>query len=209
MAFPYVRQTYVDGSGGGTPLSAARLNVTEAGVELASVKGIGAAPPGSPTDGMIWRPSPATGVYWAFQYDSALATYKWAGYGAQTPMYAEVTTDQSTTSATYVDLATVGPSVTVPRAGIYRIRFGVTAYNASAGVQAIRAAVKIGAAATADAEAISGDTASAATVQVAPMRVIERTLAASDVIKLQYKVSGAATAHFLNRWIEVAPIQVI
>src|SRR5262245_13632341 len=33
---PYVAQTWADGSGGGTPLSAARLNVIEAGVKEVS-----------------------------------------------------------------------------------------------------------------------------------------------------------------------------
>ena len=77
-------------------------------------------------------------------------------------MFAAIATDETTTSATYVDLATVGPSITVPRAGDYEVTFGATMYDATGGV-GVYAAVKRGAAAErveraiADGRVVGGD----------------------------------------------------
>ena len=52
-------------------------------------------------------------------------------------LYSEVTTVQSTSSGTFTDLGTVGPSITLPIAGDYDVTIGCRAYSASAGTAAL------------------------------------------------------------------------
>jgi len=208
MPFPYTQQTWVDGSGGGTPISAARLGVIESGIALAGVIGTSSSPPGSPTDGMIWRlpADSSNGIYWWFQYDSSQATNKWVSMGGQ-PMISEVATSETTTSTSYVDLTTVGPSITVPRAGDYLVTFGSAMFTNTSATNAI-AAVKRGAAATSDNDAIA-HTSAAASHQADVSRSLRvNGLSASDVLKVQYK-GDTATKTFLRRWLHVEPIRVI
>lgn len=210
MTFPRTPQTWVDGSGGGTPISAARLNDIESGLQLAAVYGTGASPPGSPVDGMIWRLPAASGsgIYWWFQYDSSQATYKWVFMGGA-PMSHEILTDETTASTTYVDLATVGPTLTLPRAGDYKVEFGVQMNNTTAGSGGL-SAIKRGAAATSDNDSVFTIIPTTASLTTTAARtIILAAMAASDVVKMQYKTSGAGTMHALKRWMMITPIRVI
>lgn len=129
------------------------------------------------------------GLIWPLRYH--LSSTKWRVFGGM-PMFAEVTTSETTTSTTYVDLATVGPSVTVPLLGDYEIVEGMNGRNADSAQGGV-AAVKLGAAATADAEAVytGGNSGSAHFFGVSrPLR--RAAVAASTVLKLQYKITGGA-----------------
>lgn len=208
MTFPRTPQTWTDGIP--NQGSAGRFNDIEAGIQLAGVYGVSASPPGSPVDGMIWRLPAASGsgVYWFFQYDSSQATYKWVFMGGA-PLSHEILTDESTTSITYVDLATVGPTLTLPRAGDYKVEFGAQLNNASAGTGTV-AAIKRGAAATSDNDAIVHTLPTTANLVTTNARAIVLTgMAASDVVKMQYKSGGATAAHALRRWMMITPIRVI
>lgn len=207
MAFPYVPFTWVDG----TPnqASAARLNAIEAGIALAGVTGTASTPPASPVDGMLWRLPAASGsgIYWLFQYDSSQATYKWVFIGGP-PMSHEILTDETTSSTTYVDLTTVGPTLTLPRGGDYKTEFGAQMYNAT-GSNAAVAAIKRGAAATSDNDSIFIQNPTANLVLPGSRSLIITGMAASDVVKVQYKSSAATAAHALRRYMMITPIRII
>ena len=146
------------------------------------------------------------GVVWRLKYNSGSASaYKWEFVGGA-PMYAAVATDETTASAAYVDLATVGPSVTVPRAGDYEVDFGATMWNAT-GNSNCYTAVKRGAAATSDNDAATQNGVTTAAGVAVSRKIVMTGLAASDVLKLQHK-TGGTTGHFIFRWIAVRPVRV-
>lgn len=164
-------------------------------------------PPTATNEQMWFYPADTTnGVVWALKYNSGSASaYKWECVGGAS-MCLEVATDETTASTTYVDLATVGPSITVPRAGDYEVEWGASVWNATGGV-AEYVAVKRGAAATADADAATVSPAQAAPGTSIARKKVFTGLAASDVLKLQCKVNGG-TGHFIFRWISVRPVRV-
>jgi hypothetical protein len=87
--------------------------------------------PASPADGQeaILVDSLTAPTYqWRFRYNAARATNKWEFIGGA-PASAYVATAEATSSTSYVALATPGPSITVPRAGIYDVRIGCDIQN--------------------------------------------------------------------------------
>jgi hypothetical protein len=200
MAFPYVKQTWTDNV---SSCSAARNTVHEDGIVLAGAAGISATPPGSPVDGMIWRLSMGSGVFWFFQYDSAQATYKWVFMGGP-PMLSEVVTTETTTTTTYVALATAGPSVALTRAGIYDVEISANLFQTTGGTG--RMSYDIGGTGAVDADSISE--ASTAT-GIYGIHVRRKTIAsASTTLTAKYKTS-ANTLNAGDRIMRVAPVQII
>ena len=112
---------------------------------------------------------------------------------------AEILTQEALNSASYADLATAGPSVTVPIAGVWEISFGAK-MGADAGWGGL-AAVKLGGAAASDNEAIEHGNPAGANVWVSASRTLVRTLAAGTVLKMQYKNNGGGSAYFARRFI--------
>lgn len=177
--------------------------------------GIGITLPASPTDGMeyILTDSLTAPTYaWRFRYLAAKATNKWLFIGGA-PVTGEVATFQTTNSTAYADMATVGPSVTVPVAGAYLIRHTVGHCKANNAVQAGLqrfATVKLGAAAAADTEAgVCGDdnATTGGYYSLAWMGV--RNLAAGDVVKMMYRYSAVVgLAEFGRRALTVEPLAV-
>lgn len=165
-----------------------------------------ATPPANPADGDIWIYNGTAGIFWLFAYDSSETTYKWKFVGGG-PMNHSVATDESTSSATYVDLGTVGPTLTVPRAGDYIATLSIESYFTGAVGQNL-AAVKRGAAATSDLDAVWTYAAGSTLQPVTHSRqVVLAALAASDVIKMQYR-TAAGVAHFQNRCLTIVPLRV-
>jgi hypothetical protein len=81
---------------------------------------VGTAPPASPSDNMIWIYDGGA-FYWMFVYDSGEPTYRWKFVGGS-PVFAEIDTQQSLATANaWSDLATVGPLVSIARAGVYNV----------------------------------------------------------------------------------------
>ncbi len=144
---------------------------------------------------------------WMFRYNAgSSSSFKWEFIGGS-PAYSEVLALETTTSSTYTDLATVGPSFTIPRSGdyIYVMRF--QGYNNTANAYAI-AGVKLGAAATND-DNSAVLTSATAGAQMSPMVTRKITGAsASDLWKVQYMALGGGTANFLRRVLEVIPVRV-
>jgi hypothetical protein len=150
----------------------------------------------------------ANGVIWRMRYRAAsLSAYKWEFMGGSY-VSSEVATLQGTASAAYADLATVGPTITVPRAGEYEISFGAKCIGTTFAWRN-HVAPKLGAAAAADAdELVFGGPAAAVAGDASVTRAIRRTLAANDVVKLQYRQDGGNSLNFSNRWMQIRPVRI-
>lgn len=212
---PYVPQSWVNQV---TDVDAAHMQHIEDGILTAdtaasSLAALGpGAPvltlPGSPSNGqqVILTDSLTVPTYnWLLQYNSAITdANKWICVGGA-PATSEILTAQTTAlTATFQDLATVGPSFTIPRAGIYDIEFSVDAsITASPG----GVAAKLGAAATSLNDggfvlvAVGGDGSAA-------VALIRRTLAAADLVKLQYQGQTPSANTYLRRRLFVMPVRV-
>ena len=87
--------------------------------------------PSAPVDGQeVYYVADATnGVVWHLRYRAASpSAYKWEFAGGP-PLHAEVETEQGLSSpGSWLDLATVGPDVTLPRAGDYMVSWGCYSY---------------------------------------------------------------------------------
>lgn len=180
-----------------------------------------AAPPGSsgPTDhGLVTSlpGSPGSGDRctltdsltaptwrWQLLYNgSSASTYKWEVLGGS-PLFAEVATAETSTSAGYVNLATTGPSITVPLAGDYEVFLGAWA-GALSGTGSQYMSYAIGATAASDADA-AGHGGAATGAANRPRQ--KSALAASTALVAKYKTS-AGTGIWSSRWMRVMPVRV-
>lgn len=138
---------------------------------------------------------------WLAQFDAADGF--WSVIGA--PLIAEVDTFETTTSATYANLTTTGPSITPPFSGSYLVTFGAEAFDGTANAAAWMS-VDIGAGASdADGAVIQQSTAVTAVASIARSRV--KTLTAGTPVVCKYRVS-AGTGSFLNRFLNIQPLRV-
>lgn len=177
---------------------------------------VNALPPG-PTDGdeiYFQNVAMATaGIMWHLRYRAAApGLYKWEVIGTPPPLYDEVPAAQASTSGTtWVDLATVGPQITVPLAGDYMFTGELDGYTADSASSPF-VALKFGAAAVLSADRVFIFRGASATTKGAISgRSIKRTVtAANTVVKLQYSnaTNSAATVTFENRTLQVRPIRV-
>lgn len=172
----------------------------------------GTSLPASPNDQdeYAYLADATNGIVWRFKYNSgSSSTYKWEFIGGS-KLSAAVATIESTTSTSFADIATAGPSVVVPRAGEYYIVEHVQASNSAAGNR-LQISVKLGSATAATAEqalALSSKASSGNDDDVCLHRELRpRALAAGDTVKLQYSVNGG-TGSFGLREILVWPARV-
>jgi hypothetical protein len=119
---------------------------------------------------------------------------------------ATVATDETTTSGSYVDLATAGPSVTITTVGTVAVVWMAGRYyNTTAGQDGSIAVVVSGATTVAAADgnaAVSANTVAGFAVPFGRIVILTGLTPGSNTFKLQYKRS-AGTAHFLDRTIAV------
>lgn len=151
------------------------------------------------------------GIQWHLRY--LTATTKWRFLGGP-PLTASVATDEATagSSSSYADIATAGPSVTVPLAGDYRVTFGANTYNTSnaGNVGAASPSIAGGSATDANAGAAAGGgTAAGSQVRLNRAEMPVAGLAAANVVKLQYRTPGGGTTQkFKDRQISVVPARI-
>lgn len=175
-----------------------------------------AALPSSPLDGYeIYYADAAmqtAGIAWHLRYNNASASaYKWEFLGGA-PFFSEVTTSQGISTTTYADLATVGPSVTLPVAGDYDVEWGTRSYLTTAGVSAMMG-ISIGGAAVVAGDEIdhysSTVTAGASDADHESRCRRKAALASGAVLLAKYKSgTGGVTAQFLHRYLKVTPVRV-
>jgi hypothetical protein len=163
--------------------------------------------PSSPYDGQVidYLADATNGVVWRLKYRAASASsYKWEYVGGP-PLTAEVATQQSTTSTSYADLSTVGPTVTAALAGDYMVTISASVQAASA--QNAKMSYAIGASAAGDADSINSY-GSASVVEASDARTqLKTAIAASTALTAKYKVSGG-TGYFQYRYIAITPVRV-
>jgi hypothetical protein len=167
-------------------------------------------------DQVIFAADATNGVYWHLTYDG-LGTYPWKYIGGPS-LFNVVETDQAVTPATgytWSDLATVGPSVTLPLAGDYDVAWGARMWNNTNAGSPLMAISFDGAAPVFSSEAMwpyNNGTG----VAVAPggawqgSRFIRRTVTTSgQIARAKYSsASGGTTSNFQSRWLTAAPVRV-
>lgn len=144
------------------------------------------------------------GVVWHFHYESTDASAsKWRFIGGP-PLYAIVGTSESTASGADTDLATVGPSIVIPRLGDYDIDWGAQ----TTGTGAPNALITVYGGVTSLAS-ISDfvDTGTGAT-QTANREHRVTGRATSETMKLKYASSNASSISFSTRWLRVKPVRI-
>ena len=166
--------------------------------------------PGSPVNNqqtILTDSTSAPTYYWLLQYNSTAA--KWQFIGGS-PLYAEVTTAETTSSTTYAALTTAGPTVTVPNAGDYMVELGFQ-LNAQGGTPAHSfMSYDIGGTGAVDADAAVAWSYATQTVNPggsAYRRRKKTAISASTALTSKYKVS-ANTGGFAQRYISILPIQI-
>lgn len=168
--------------------------------------GIGTSLPSNPVDGQefVLTDSLSAPTYaWHLRYIAAKSSNKWQFIGGS-PLYAEVTTSEGTTSGTYAALATAGPSVTLPIAGDYLVTNG--ALVDSSGTVTARMSYDIGGTGAVDADSMEQQIPG--TGQFAGSRERKKAGLTAVTLTSKYKSDGSATATFSNRWLRVIPIAV-
>lgn len=177
---------------------------------------------GSPTPATTLPSSPANGQQailvdstsaptysWLLQYVSSAS--KWVYLGGAS-LFNEVLTGQTQANSGYGDLATVGPTVTVPRAGDYFVEIGATAQGTGVNVSG-EMSYQVGATAPVDSDGVVYVVPSGGTntnLQVSGERTTKKTgLAASTAITAKYRNTSAGNSiSWANRWMRVTPIVV-
>lgn len=167
--------------------------------------------PSSPADGDEFLYQVAEGIVWRFVFNAASSSdLKWEFQGGP-PLYSSVLTRQTTSSTSYVDLATVGPSLTFPLRGDYDIIVGGYLFGSAVGNNIFMSASFAGAVAL-DANGINIYTSAVSSGfshAAHSMRTyIAANLAAGSSAVAKYRVTGG-TGSFESRALSVVPRRVI
>lgn len=173
--------------------------------------GYGIALPGLPVDGQefILVDSTSAPTYaWRFRFNNAKASNKWDFIGGSS-IYAEVTTDEATTSSTYAAMTTAGPSIAVPVAGSYVVEIGAYLGSGNSSVTAFMS-YDIGATGAVDADAIKVATWASMPGDLRANEARARVKALTAVtLTAKYKCSvGGNNCKAADRWMRVTPIAV-
>lgn len=127
---------------------------------------------------------------------------------ARVPSTAAVTTNQSTASTTYVDLATVGPTITVTCGTIAIVLFGAAQANSVDNSESACSVAVSGASTVAASNTWqhSADGVTAGNyVRGVSFHVFTGLTAGSNIFTMKYR-AGSNTASFQNREIAVIPL---
>jgi hypothetical protein len=143
---------------------------------------------------------------WRFRYSAGITdAYKWVFIGGA-PYSDKVFTQEGSSASDWVDLATLGPSLTIPRAGNYLVRIGfhggtyandMICYMAYA-VGAITAAAGPASPAVGGGTGYGGMQFTPTTSQVVP-------ILAGDVLLAKY---WSNNGWFASRWMDAVPVRV-
>jgi hypothetical protein len=166
--------------------------------------------PGSPQDGQIvaYKADATAGVIWLFRYRAGSASaHKWEFIGGS-PLYAVVDTDEALVNgAAYVNLTTVGPSVTAPLAGEYMVREGALIYQTAGAVASSFMSYSVGATGAVDADALQFQPSLVNEVYHNSRESRKTGVAAADAFTAKYKGTAAITVHWARRHLSITPIR--
>lgn len=163
--------------------------------------------PSSPVDGqtVVYAADATNGVMWTLRYRAASSSsYKWEFVGGP-PLANDVLTQETTTSTTYTNLATTGPSLTVPLAGDYQLLFGCENYNNGANINVM--SVAVGASAATDTEGAEAGMSGANKVLWSERQTYRTGVSASTAFVAKYRVT-AGTGSWRNRVMRITPVRV-
>jgi hypothetical protein len=155
-------------------------------------------------DSCTYIANKTSGVFWQLVYDGE-GTSPWKYVGGP-PLFSEVAAEQSTESNTYTDLATVGPSITIPLKGDFDIEIG--AEFEAGGAQAMYMNYSIAGAAPNEEDRIQGGQPAISGGRYGHARVRRKTaLTAASSIVAKYKTSGGKFTA-TSRWMRITPVRV-
>jgi hypothetical protein len=164
--------------------------------------------PSSPYNGQEYTLVDSTtnpSYQWRFRYNAnSTSTYKWEFVGG-VPFSTTVATNQSTSSTSPVDLATVGPSFTLPRAGDYIFTWGAECGHSAAG-NAMYVSMMIAGSGNPTTNVVSVQSGVAYLQRAS--RVFRGNGVAAGSVKLQYSISGTGTGAFQARDLQILPVRV-
>jgi hypothetical protein len=164
--------------------------------------------PSNPYDGqeVHYLADAANAIVWHLRYRGASpGAQKWEFVGG-TPLMSLVAALETTASGAYVDLTTVGPSVTVPLAGTYDVEHGVVLSHNTVGAF-LAQSFSVGATAASDTDWCVMHEPVANLVQT-QMTVRRKTgVTTGAAITAKYRTSGA-TASYQSRWLRARPVVV-
>jgi hypothetical protein len=112
----------------------------------------------------------------------------------------EIVTSESVSGTTYVDAATVGPSLSGLLAGTYVLLWGAQIHTISDAAGVGRMSLSINGAAASDTDAVLAGAGT--TVNVTPSRGKVSTVAGlTNTVVAKYSVFGGGTVEFAKRWL--------
>lgn len=170
-------------------------------VLLGGVPKVVTALPSTPVDGQEVYLQLSDRRLWHLKYDAGQSSgRKWAFIGGP-PLSNEVLTLETTTSPSYTNLTTTGPTLTVPVAGEYEIELQATLGNDTTGEQAYMSYNLNGGGGTDANSVVSSDHLASASRRRGGV-----IFAASDVVLAKYRVEDAGTGTFRFRRLALFPV---
>lgn len=161
--------------------------------------------PSAPSDGQDFYYSLPNGGQWHFRFNERTGLWDFAG---GPPLVSDVGDSEGTTSTSYADLTTDGPSLTMPFAGRYNFNAGANVFQSGTFYYWV-IGLKIGSASEEEWIAIH-PTTGASDNYFSPSRAGERDVgAAGDVCKLRYKTTGGTTVSFRYRFLHATPVYLV
>lgn len=149
----------------------------------------------------------AAGIVWHLRYRAkAPSDYRWEFIGGSS-LFDVVATDEAITSgySVYKDLGTVGPSITVPFAGEYRLRLGVRITHSGTDICAM--GWETDSTAASDANAIYTNVNGSGSRVHHTREYDTLTFTGGDVITAKY-MTNSGTANFVHRTMNLIPVRV-
>lgn len=197
-----------DGSTGVLYRDAGGASPTWSAVTPVAPRTISTVLPGSPVTGqeILFQDTTVLGpanIVWPLRYDGT----KWVPIGC-TPLYVGVDTSESTTATNaYQDLATVGPQITIPVAGDYLFDFRSTAQCGTVAFSPVIGLSIAGAAPGTPTDDVVGSGAAGNLVVLA--REIKKTgVGAAATARVRYAPGAAAVVQFQRRSLKVTPFRL-
>jgi hypothetical protein len=172
------------------------------GVELVT------ALPTAPYNGQVidYLADATNGVIWRLRYRAAsTSAYKWEFVGGQ-DLFSRIGPAEGTASGTYTDLATVGPDITVPLAGDYRVAVGASPFQSTVGQEAWVGLSVAGT--TVDLLRATQQAISNANMGNLSSEAVQPAVAAASLLRMKYHSTGGGTASFASRWLRARPVRV-
>lgn len=172
--------------------------------------------PGAPVNGqeVIYNANITDGVIWRFKYRAASPnTKKWEFQGGA-PLYTQILTQELIGSqGAWVNLATIGPDITVPLTGDYLARYGAHCFKVTANTTSLDASIGVAVSDGTPATNLGHYQNGLTTSHTSGGNLGNETtisFTSGQIARLRYFiVASAAGGNFIWRWLQLTPIRVI